>query len=183
MRFCTRDKKLNFVSGAIPLDMFRWKFWGLAIVSGRMLQVYGIVEATWWKCLSLVCTCFFLVWMPWIKLEDHEDKPRKQGVLNLKLPGLLFLKAQSKVRGDLRNMLPLPHQTLYGSICVGRFCRGYWFSHWVQLDHSIPQLIWDNSRLAFKHIILCGSLSSNSDKMLWHFQYLAYSEIAIKPLL
>jgi hypothetical protein len=66
-----------------------------------------------------------LVWMPLIKLEDHEDKPRKQGVLNLKLPGLLFLKAQFKVRGDLRNILPWPHQTLYGSICVGCFCRGY----------------------------------------------------------
>jgi len=66
-----------------------------------------------------------LVWMPGIKLEDHEDKQRKQGVLNLKLTGLLFLKAQFKVRGDLRNMLPLPHQTQYGSICVGCFCRGY----------------------------------------------------------
>jgi hypothetical protein len=83
----------------------------------------------------------FLVWMPWIKLEDHEDKPRKKGVLNLKLLGLLFLKAQFKVKGDLRNMFPLPDQTLYGSICVGCFCRGYLFSHWVQLDHSIPQLI------------------------------------------
>ncbi|CAM6040274.1 unnamed protein product [Sphagnum compactum] len=31
-----------------------------------------------------------LVWMPWIKLEDHEDKPRKQGgLLSLKLPGVI----------------------------------------------------------------------------------------------